>query len=326
MINEPKLSVIVAMYNTIDFLPEFFNCFKNQTFKDFEIVIVDDLSTDGSKEFVKNFIESESSLNLRLIEGTEKMLPDKARQKAFKYCKGKYLIYLDTDDQFSDDYLGSLVALMETNNLDMAVSSCQRINEDSKKINKKRYLSSKTLPLMNDKQKKCLIRGRYGGWNRMAKKSYLEKYGYDYLSAELPLYILQFDENARVGYTREGCYYYRARGGSISTSKVPQRIADYDILEPILWYKKIQLSKRNKKVLGVYLYRMLLPYIYYKKYFVKDYPYKKDIKLVKKECNFSLLTYIKCWFAFEFRDKVISLAFLLHLNPIIFRFIKKYRS
>ena len=324
--NSPKLSVIVAMFNTIDYLDVFFNSLKNQTFKDFEIIVVDDLSTDGSYEFVKNYSVRSDNLKIQLIKGKEKMLPDKARQIAYRECNGKYVISVDTDDEFSNDYFESLVSLAEKNNLDFAVSSCQRINEKSKKVNKIRYLSKKDIPLMTDKQKKCLIKGRYGGWNRMAKKEFLDKMGYDYLSAELPLFILQFDKNAKVGYTRSGCYFYRARGGSISTSKVPQRIADYDLLEPLLWYEKIGLSKKNAKVLGVYLFRMILPYIYYKRYFIKNYKYKNDIKMVKNRCNYSIFNLLRYWPILDTRDKVMSLIFAFHLHFIVFAFIKKYRS
>lgn len=321
-----KVSVIVALYNTIKYLPAFLKCLENQTFKDFEVIVVDDLSTDGSYEYISDYSLKHKEMLMHIIKGKEKMLPDLARKIAFKKCTGDYVVYLDSDDEFSSDYIEAMYNLACKNNLDFSVSSCQRINEDGKKVNKKRYLMKKTMPLLSDKQKRCLIKGRYGGWNRMAKRSFLIEKGYDFLSAELPLFILQFDSDARVGYTREGCYFYRARGGSISTSKVPQRIANYDLLEPIDWFKSIKLSKENKKALGVYLYRMILPYIYYKKYFVKEYDFKKDIKFVKNECGFSFFAALKYWWIMDKRDKVMLLCFMLKLHPLVFYFIKEYRS
>lgn len=321
-----KVSVIVAMYNTLSFLEPLFNCFKRQTLKDFEIIIVDDLSTDGSYEYVENFIKENKELNIKLIKGKEKMLPDLARKVAFAHCNGEYVIYVDTDDEFSDNYFEELYELAKENNLDFSVSSCQRINEEGEKTSKVKYLAKKTIPLMTNKQKNILIRGRYGGWNRMARRDYLIEKGYDYLSAELPLFILQFDEKARVGYTRKGCYYYRARGGSISTSKVPQRIANYDLLEPIRWLKTINVSKVNRKALGVYLFRMICPYIYYKKYFVDEYNFKEDIRFVKRECNYSFFAAMKYWWVMDKRDKVMLPAFVFGWHCIVFRFIKKYRT
>ena len=324
--DDVQISVIVALYNTIQYLPSFCDCLLKQTFKKFEVIIVDDLSTDGSYESAVSFAKEHPEMAIKIIKGTEKMLPDLARKIAFKYCVGKYVIYLDSDDEFSEDYLESLYQIADLNDLDFAVSSCQRINEKGIKKNRKRYLSSKTIPLLTDKLKKILIRGRYGGWNRMAKRSFLLEHSYDYLSAELPLFILQFDTSAKVGYTRKGCYFYRTRGGSISTTKVPQRIANYNLLEPIQWYKQINISDCNKKVLGIYLFRMILPYIYYKKFFVDSYDFKKDIKFVKKECNYSFGMALKMWWIMEGRDKLMLLAFMFHMHFLAFWFIKRFRS
>ena len=320
-----ELSIIVAMYNTKEYLSSFFSCLENQTFKNFEVIIVDDVSTDGSKEFVRDYI-TKSKLNIRLIESEVKLLPDLARKTAFNLCAGDYVIYLDTDDEFTDDYLDSMISLTVKNDLDFVVSSCQRINENSKKIKKRRELSRDTIPLLTDEQKKLLIGGRYGGWNRMCKREYLINHNYNYLSAELPLFILQFDKDAKVGITNKGCYYYRARGGSISRAGVPKRIAEYDLLEPLDWYKKINLSRKNKDVLGLYVFRMVLPYIYYKKYALKDYDFKADIKYVRKTCDFKWKTYFKVFRILEKRDKFITFVFALRLHWIAFLFIKKFRN
>lgn len=321
-----NVSIIVALYNTIEYLDSFFKCLNNQSLKEFEVVIVDDMSTDGSYEYAVKYRDEHPGMEINVIKSKEKLLPDMARKVAFSHCRGEYVIFLDSDDEFSNDYLEKLYSLAKENDLDFSVSSCQRIDEKGNKTNKVRYLSKKTIPLMSDKQKRCLIRGRYGGWNRMARRSFLIERGYDYLSAELPLFILQFDTNTKVGYTKEGCYFYRARGGSISTSKVPERIANYDILEPLEWLKNISISNTNKKALGVYLYRMILPYIYYKRYFVKEYEFKKDIKYVKKHCGYKFLSALRYWWILDTRDKIILPALMLHLHHAVFRFIKRYRS
>ena len=318
------VSVIVPLYNTKEYLPSFFACLEKQTFKNFEILIIDDLSTDGSLEYVEEYSNT-SKLNIRIIKGVRKMLPDLARKEAFLVCEGKYVISLDSDDEFSDNYLESLFELAQANDLDFAVSSCQRIDEKGSKKGTKRLLSKNDIPIMSPKEKRCLIKGRYGGWNRMAKVEFLKRHKYDYSSAELPLFILQFDESAKVGYTTKSCYFYRARGGSISTSKVPARIADYELLEPLEWRNKITVDPINVKPLGLYLYRMILPYIFYKKAFIKNYDYKKDIRRVKKETQYSFLSVIKYWWYLQKRDRKILFAFVFHLYGIVFLFIRKYR-
>lgn len=319
----PKISILIAVYNTIEYLPLFFDCLRRQTYKNFEAIFIDDLSTDGSYEYLCEEAKKDNRFIVTRVK--EKALPDKARKIGFNMSTGEYIIYLDSDDEFTIDYINGLVNLAVKNDLDFAVSSCQRINEKSEKIGNRQRICKNDC-IFNSKTKVNLIKGRYGGWNRMARKEYLEKYKYTFLQAELPLFIMQFYDDAKVGYTDSGCYYYRMRGGSISSSKVPQRIANYDVLEPIDWLQKREINKSLKEALGVYLTRMILPYILYKKAFVSDYDFKKDISYVKKECNYNFFKAAKYFFLLSKRDKFIMLTFMFHWYWPSFYFIKKYRS
>ena len=53
--NKVCVSIIVALYNTLKYLDSFFDCLFKQTFKDFEVIVMDDLSTDGSMNMLKSF-------------------------------------------------------------------------------------------------------------------------------------------------------------------------------------------------------------------------------------------------------------------------------
>ncbi len=320
----PSVSILVSVYNTIKYLPLFFKSLESQTFKDFEVIFVDDLSTDGSYEYC--LAKAENNSKYTVIRAEEKLFPDKARALGFKVALGKYIMYLDSDDEFSDNYVEELYKLCHENDLDFAVSSCQRINEKSVPTSKIEFLSKKTYPLMSPKQKRFLLKGRYGGWNRMARREFLIENGYDYSQAELPLFILQFYDKTKVGYVREGIYFYRERGDSISRKNVPDRLIDYNCLEPLAWFHKSEISEVCKKPFSVYLYRMILPYIFYKKYFRGKYDYKKEIRHVAKSLKYNFFRGIKYWFYFSKRDKFILFFFIIHFYKPVFYFIKKYRS
>ena len=93
-----KISVIIPMYNTEDYVGECLDSLLCQTLQDFEVIIVDDCSTDGSREVVKNYIQKFDG-KLRLIE-SEKNSGGCAvpRNIGMTYAKGKYLFFLDSDD------------------------------------------------------------------------------------------------------------------------------------------------------------------------------------------------------------------------------------
>ncbi len=322
--SRPLLSIIVALYNTIDYLDRFFLSLSSSDFDDYEMVIVDDQSTDGSYE--RAMLEASQNNRIKVIRASEKLLPDRARDLAYKNASGKYVIYLDSDDEFSSDYLSSMVAFAEQNNLDMVVSTCQRIDEKNCRVGKPEFLSKKSMPLVAGSKRKVLLRGRYGGWNRMAKKEYLDSLGYTYLQAELPLFIMQFYKKTRVGYVNRGLYFYRIRKASVSSKGVPSRMINYNALEPLDWFLKETIDKPCLNRLEVYLYRMILPYILYKKAALPDYNFKKDIKYVAKTLKYNFFKGILNWPFYSKRDRFILLTFIFHWYWPAFYFIKRYKS
>lgn len=320
----PAITILVSVYNTISFLPRFFEALETQSFQDYEVIFVDDLSDDGSLEYCLE--KSAANSKYLVVRGKEKMYPDKARFLGFRQARGEYVIYLDSDDEFSSDYLASLYSLAKENDLDFAVSTCQRIDEESKPTRKAEYLFPKSMPLLTDKQKTKLLKGRYGGWNRLCKKTFLDRYGYNYSQAELPLFLMHFYSVARVGYTHDGLYWYRERSGSISRKNVSRRFKTYDCLEPLEWFKREVISKDIIDHLSVYVYRMILPYILYKKYFCDGYDYKRKIKRMAKTLNYSFFKGLKYWFLLSKRDKFIFAPLLFHVYWPAFFFISKYRT
>ena len=96
--NAPQISVIIPMYNVEDYVGECLDSLLCQTFQDFEVIIVDDCSTDGSREVVKNYLPKFDG-KLRLIESEKNSgccsIP---RRIGMKYATGKYVFFLDSDD------------------------------------------------------------------------------------------------------------------------------------------------------------------------------------------------------------------------------------
>lgn len=93
MIN-PKISVVMAAYNEEKFLKESIESILNQTFKDFELIIINDCSTDNSLEIMKSYNDK----RIRIIDNQKNVGFLKSRNKALKIARGKYIAILDGDD------------------------------------------------------------------------------------------------------------------------------------------------------------------------------------------------------------------------------------
>lgn len=94
------ISVIIPLYNGEQSIEKALVSVKNQTWKrDFEIIVVNDGSTDNSKSVVENFIDKNPALNIQLIN-QQNVGVSKARNTGLKLAKGKYIALLDSDDEW----------------------------------------------------------------------------------------------------------------------------------------------------------------------------------------------------------------------------------
>jgi len=105
------VSVIIPTYNRAVFLNQAIESVLNQTYKDFELIIVDDGSTDDTKKIVGNFEDP----RIEYIYQQNQKLPS-ARNTGAKSASGKYLAFLDDDDLFSSEKLKIQTDLLELDN------------------------------------------------------------------------------------------------------------------------------------------------------------------------------------------------------------------
>lgn len=94
-----RFSVIIPNYNSHNHIVRLLDSIYNQTFKDYEVIIVDDMSTDNSVQLISNYIR-EYNLNARLILLDEKRYNGGTRNVGVENAKGDYILFADCDDYF----------------------------------------------------------------------------------------------------------------------------------------------------------------------------------------------------------------------------------
>lgn len=102
---QPFFSIIIPTYNRASFLPATINSALQQTFTDYEIIIIDDGSTDNTKEILKPFLEKNSHLKYFWQENHERGF---ARNFGIQQASGDYILCFDSDDVMMADYLNVL--------------------------------------------------------------------------------------------------------------------------------------------------------------------------------------------------------------------------
>lgn len=106
-----RVSVIIPIYNTEKYLDKCLNSIKNQTFKDFEVIMVDDGSTDKSAEICKYFSNEDSRFKYFFKENGGS---SSARNLGLRNAQGDYIAFIDSDDFIDLDYLNILINATES--------------------------------------------------------------------------------------------------------------------------------------------------------------------------------------------------------------------
>jgi teichuronic acid biosynthesis glycosyltransferase TuaG len=121
------------MFNSEAYISETINSVINQTYPNWELVLIDDCSTDNTLEIVQTFISKHS--NIKLIKNPTNLGAAVARNKGIEAAKGAYIAFLDGDDAWKPKKLETQLAFMNSNDCDVCFSSYDLMNEDGTFLN-----------------------------------------------------------------------------------------------------------------------------------------------------------------------------------------------
>lgn len=122
---EILITVIVPIYNTKDFLSECLDSILKQTYRNIQVILVDDGSTDGSLEICKAYIEKDE--RIMLIQKPHSGLVE-ARKAGVEQAKGKYCIFVDSDDWIAENLLESVLLLTDNGSVDIVNYNMESVN------------------------------------------------------------------------------------------------------------------------------------------------------------------------------------------------------
>ncbi len=110
MENQPEVSVILTVYNRAKYLGRCIDSLLNQTFTNWELIAIDDGSTDNSFEILNTYRTAYQ--NIKVLQHQNMKLP-LSRNKGIKISSGKYITFLDSDDEYEKDHLQKRVDYLE---------------------------------------------------------------------------------------------------------------------------------------------------------------------------------------------------------------------
>ena len=128
---EELVSVIMPNYNGAKYIKESIDSVLAQTYQNWELIIVDDCSTDNSLEVIAEYQDE----RIKVYKNEQNSGAAVSRNRALQEAKGKWIAFLDSDDLWLPEKLEKQIKFMQENNYFFTYTNYEHINEDSKSLN-----------------------------------------------------------------------------------------------------------------------------------------------------------------------------------------------
>jgi len=252
----PKVSVIMSVYNGEKYLKEAIESILNQTFRDFEFIIVDDGSTDKTPEILNEYAKKDK--RIKIITNPKNIGLTKSLNKALKIAKGEYIARMDADDISLPERLKKQVNFL-TNYPNFGLVGCNVIVIDEKG----NFVKNVTLPeSLNSALRK---RNRLVHGSVMFRKSLVKKiggYNEKIFYAQDYEMFLRFSKISEIGRINEFLYKLRVHKSSLSYKKFFKQMYYVALAKTKVLFKKDKYSLRFFYELlysFVFIYKLGLP-------------------------------------------------------------------
>lgn len=212
-----KVSIIIPIYNSEKYLKKCIESILNQTYKNFEVILVDDGSNDNSKAVCDKY----STLDKRIwVYTKENGGVSTARNLGLKYVSGEYTIFVDSDDWLKENTLKEMVKYIEMNNSDIAIAGRIIDSVDSSKTKIKnlgKEYHTSTKKELGDSIYYLNKQGEFDVlWNKIYRTALIKKIGVEFdisatTSQDLLFNVEVFKSANSVQLINNAYYYYVKR-------------------------------------------------------------------------------------------------------------------
>lgn len=236
-------SLIIPVYNTSDFLKECLDSILQQSYKDYEVICVDDGSTDSSFSILSEYATSYSCFKVFKQENQGQSV---ARNFALTKATGEYIVFVDSDDYINPSMLELLSNAIQANRAQIIMYNMVSVFKDKTKI-----IKAQTCLNINNNANDyvaMLLNNNLDGYccNKIYKKTFIDNHNIrfpeNFLSEDLFFSFLSLLYANNIYYLDKNLYYYRIHPNS-STQHLNRRI--FDKLEVALLIKKYLKEQNN---------------------------------------------------------------------------------
>ncbi len=233
----PLVSVIIPVCNTDHYLDSCLSSVLKQSFSNFEVILIDDCSSDSSYGIAELYCNADSRITL--LRNETRKGAGYSRNRGLDLAKGKYVLFLDSDDFFDERMLEKTVAVAENEQLDVLIFNATLYHEDGNRYEEVDYILKKSFvpevrPFGGVDADYIFNLSTAAPWNKLFRKSHIEKHDLRYMSlpnsndAYFVYMALALAE--RIDVLHERLVYYRQSRLSTQATKEKSPLCWYDAL------------------------------------------------------------------------------------------------
>lgn len=268
----PKISVIMPIYNKVRYIEKSVNSILNQTYENFELIIVDDGSSDGSEIICDKFAKQDSRVRVFHIKNGG---VSNARNIGIDQAKGDYIQFIDSDDYIDKNTLRSLINIVENYNPQLIISGFKKVDHQGHELIEvlpRGYGIISKNNFMKDFVEVQRNTGIYG-WigNKLIKKLIIDDYNLRFnksiwLAEDLDFYLDLYNHVNNIYFDNKSYAYYlqEAENSSTTSGKKNNYLIQAKI---ILKEKKMletnnSLNENNLKNVDIIITNFIMSHIY----------------------------------------------------------------
>lgn len=274
-LDENMISVIIPVYNVEDYLHVCLNSVLKQSYQDFEIICIDDASTDSSLEILEYFNRKDS--RIKILRNDFNRGPGFSRNRGLEVAQGKYISFLDGDDWLSQDAFEILIQKAGKDNLDLLLFKNIVYYEDPHEFGMEDYYDMEFMNLFENKvfnhfdlDKTKLFVMSNAPWNKFYLKSFLDENNIRFPNENLihednPFFYKVITSANRVSLINSYLHNRRRRPNSIMTLNNERLFDNIDIMYKVLdvFFEEKELYEYYKKEVLTYIFTSIFRGKYY---------------------------------------------------------------
>lgn len=265
--NKKNVSIICPVYNAEEFLEDCLQSVDNQTYKNYEMIAIDDGSTDKSLEILKAYAKTHDWL--KVFSNTNHG-QGYVRNKGLKKAVGKYILFLDSDDMLVENAITSFLKIIEKDKSDFVLGDWINYFNESKtyKNSQKKAFYKKNLYVDDDCMNILKLRPYYTVTSFYRKKYLLDnniKYGEGYIYEDIIFWLKAVANAKKISLLDERIYVVRKNSSSTTLSNHltnKHMLGFLKATEDCINF--INSDNRNKDYTDLYVYLLNRFFIYHK--------------------------------------------------------------